>query len=311
MEFKDYVTEVYRKVWDRLGDDYDVEIQHLPKNNGVILTGLGIRKFGEDMALTVKLDQYFKGSTNMMPTDQAADEIIRLYRESEVPEISKGDLLCLDKVRGKIALKLVNTEANRELLKSVPHIDWLGLSVVFYLLMEQSQTGQTTAMIHQGHADVWNVTAEELFQIASENMEKLLPVRIMSMVDLMQEMIEQKLGEAFTETVKEELMDIGEIKPMYVLTNHAGIYGACYMLPGMGIERLAEELGSDLVVIPSSIHEVLAVPYEEGLDLKCLTCMLQEINLEHVPREDRLSDRVYYFDREKGMLMVGDDGEIV
>lgn len=55
---------------------------------------------------------------------------------------------------------------------------------------------------------------------------------------------------------------------------------------------------------------MLAMPYEDGMDLAGLSCLVQGINQVELPEEDRLSDRVYYFDRERGMLMVGEDGEI-
>lgn len=310
MEFTGFITEICRKVRDRLGDGYDVDIQRIPKNNGLTLTGLSIRRKEQKLALAVKLDPYFGRIGIGMTVENAVDDIIRTYQGSERPDLRTSDVLDFQRVKNKIACKLINADANRELLKIVPHINWLDFSIVFYMMLGQSESGQMTAMIYLEHMELWGKTAEELCQIACKNMEHLLPLKIMTMTEVMKEMMQKDLGEAFTEELEEGLEDMGKIKPMYLLSNNVGLHGACYMLPGLGIERFAEEIGQDLVVIPSSIHEILTVPYEAGMDLACMSCMVQSINWENVPKEDWLSDRVYYYDRKEGMLMVSDCGEI-
>ena len=272
MEFTGFITEIYREVRDRLGDGYDVDIQRIPKNNGLTLTGLSIRRKEQKLALVVKLDPYFGQIGIGMTIEEAVNDIIRTYQGSEKPDLHPSDVLDFQRVKNKIACKLISADANRELLKSVPHIDWLDLSIVFYMMLGQSESGQMTAMICLEHMEKWGTTAEELCQIAYNNMEHLLPLKIMTMTEVMKEMMQKNLGEAFTDELEDGLEDI--------------------------------------VVIPSSIHEVLTVPYETGMDLACMSCMVQSINRENVPKEDWLSDRVYYYDRKEGMLMVSDYGEI-
>lgn len=310
MEFTGFIIEICRKVRDRLGEGYDVDIQRIPKNNGLTLTGLSICRNGKKLAMTVKLDPYFGQMGIGMTTEEAVADIIKTYQGSETPDIRPSDVLDFQRVKNKIACKLINANANREMLKSVPHINWLDLSIVFYMMLGQSESGQMTAMICLEHMEMWGTTAEELCQIAYKNMEHLLPLKIMTMTEVMKEMMQKNLGEAFTEELEDGLEDMGGIKPIYLLTNNVGLHGACYMIPGLGIEQFAEEIGQDLVVIPSSIHEVLTVPYEAGMDLAYMSHMVQNINRENVPKEDWLSDRVYYYDRKEGMLMVSDCGEI-
>lgn len=310
MEFTGFITEIYREVRDRLGDGYDVDIQRIPKNNGLTLTGLSIRRKEQKLALVVKLDPYFGQIGIGMTIEGAVNDIIRIYQGSEKPDLRPSDVLDFQRVKNKIACKLISADANRELLKNVPHIDWLDLSIVFYMMLGQSESGQMTAMICLEHMEKWGTTAEELCQIAYNNMEHLLPLKIMTMTEVMKEMMQKNLGEAFTDELEDGLEDIGKVKPMYLLTNNVGLHGACYMIPGLGIERFAEKIGQDLVVLPSSIHEVLTVPYEAGMDLASMSYMVQNINRENVPKEDWLSDRVYYYNRKEGMLMVSDDGEV-
>lgn len=312
MEFTEFVSAILREVKERLGDGYDVGLQKIPVNNGKVLTGLSIRRRQGYQASTVKLDPYFAGLETGITVRDAADDIIRIYYECETAEVDMEDVLDFNRIKGKVTCRLVNTSTNREWLESIPHIEWLDLSIIFYLILGRSEKGQMAALVSQEQMEAWGVTAEELRRIAYENMEHLFPVQIMTMEDVMKDILKRELGISIEEGADEGQKGSPRTGiPLYVLTNSVGFAGACYMIPGMGIERLAEQLGKDLVVLPSSIHEVLATPYEDGMDLAGLSRLVQGINRAEVPREDRLSDRVYYFDRERGMLMVGDDGEIV
>ena len=68
------------------------------------------------------------------------------------------------------------------------------------------------------------------------------------------------------------------------------------------LKDFAESLGEDLIVLPSSIHEVLLTPCNVSLPLDELNGMVQAINQSDVPAEDRLSDHIYYFSRIQGCL---------
>jgi hypothetical protein len=58
----------------------------------------------------------------------------------------------------------------------------------------------------------------------------------------------------------------------------------------------------DLFVLPSSVHEVIVTPAAGGFTGFELERMVTEINKECVPEYEVLSNRVYYYDREKDEL---------
>ena len=61
-------------------------------------------------------------------------------------------------------------------------------------------------------------------------------------------------------------------------------------------DRLAQEAGSDLYILPSSIHEVLAVE-ADGLNPEELKAMVKMINDTEVPEDEVLSETVYRYRR--------------
>ena len=72
--------------------------------------------------------------------------------------------------------------------------------------------------------------------------------------------------------------------------------------PGV-LEKAALDLGGSFYVLPSSVHEVLAIPADPVLDVSDLRELVVEANLMHVPKEEQLSDNVYYYDVSSGEFM--------
>ena len=47
------------------------------------------------------------------------------------------------------------------------------------------------------------------------------------------------------------------------------------------------------VVLPSSIHEMLILPYDDSIDMDVMSEMVREINATQVSPEERLTDQAY------------------
>lgn len=75
------------------------------------------------------------------------------------------------------------------------------------------------------------------------------------------------------------------------------------------MEDIAEKVGGDFFVLPSSIHELLIVPKQEGMELSELEAMVQEVNATQVSREEKLSDHVYEYDAKEKELYRADKAE--
>ena len=100
-------------------------------------------------------------------------------------------------------------------------------------------------------------------------------------------------------------MMIGETEPvetLYIITNEKRAFGAASMLYEDELHKLAESIGTNLYVLPSSVHEVIAVSASMG-SAEELARMVREINMEQVSPEDRLSDQVYLYDKNMRQLV--------
>ena len=64
----------------------------------------------------------------------------------------------------------------------------------------------------------------------------------------------------------------------------------------------------DLIILPSSIHEVMLLPYTQNTsDLKQLQSIVEYINQTMISEHDFLSDNVYLFDHKSQQLSLACD----
>ena len=148
------------------------------------------------------------------------------------------------------------------------------------------------------------MSEEQLFKYAAENTRRLFPPVVRSMNDIMREMFAR-------DGMPQEIADmmIAEIPPeqtMWVISNEKGINGAASMLYENELHELAESLESDLYILPSSVHEVIAVSSDMGSP-EMLAQMVVEVNMQEVSLDERLSNQVYHYDKDLRKLTLATD----
>ena len=148
------------------------------------------------------------------------------------------------------------------------------------------------------------MSEEQLFKCAAENTRRLFPPVVRSMNDIMREMFAR-------DGMPQEIADmmIAEIPPeqtMWVISNEKGINGAASMLYENELHELAESLESDLYILPSSVHEVIAVSSDMGSP-EMLAQMVVEVNMQEVSLDERLSNQVYHYDKDLRKLTLATD----
>ena len=299
MNYNQFLEDVRVAVQERLGSDFEIRIQKITKNNGIVLDGLIIGRASKNIAPTIYLNSYYMHFIHGMSMQEILEDIISAYKENN--DVVFGDmreLLNFSNVRDKVAFKLIQREKNKELLKEVPYIKFLDLAVVFYLVLDEHKGGQMTALIHNSHMKPWGVGKEELYHLAEKNTPILLPPEIKTMKEIMYDILKGHLEELKMEEMVDDLLDFDSQKPsLYVFSNKKQINGAGCILYDGCLKDFADSQNSDIVILPSSTHEVILVPDDGRLDYGELRKMVGEINKSEVPEEDVLSDRIYKFFR--------------
>ena len=89
---------------------------------------------------------------------------------------------------------------------------------------------------------------------------------------------------------------------MYVLTNREKRYGAAALLYSGQISELADQVESDLLILPSSVHEVLLLPDDHRQEYTFYRQMVREVNTTHVEPEEVLSYSLYRYNRKNSEI---------
>lgn len=90
---------------------------------------------------------------------------------------------------------------------------------------------------------------------------------------------------------------------MFVLSNKRKINGASIILYNEQLAQLSEKLNDDLLIMPSSIHEVLVVP-ASSMNATDLKQMVREVNDTEVSEQEILGYSVYRYNRKTGAVEV-------
>ncbi len=307
MNYQEFTSELEKEVNLKLTGGVRASLHTAVKNNGTERTGILIETPGINISPTIYLEEYFEVYQTGKTIRKIAEELLEFYRSirREEPWDQKG-LLSYAGVKDRIVFKLINTAKNRLFLKEVPHIDFLDLSIVFYVLLEATDEGTAAMAVESGHVRQWQIHTEQLWSDAVRNSKKLLPAEFFTMNYALKEALWKNAGFERTGEAGNLLLEgRTERDGLYVLSNRLRSYGAaCIAYPHI-MEMIGQILRKDFYILPSSVHEVIIVPYSRELSPGEMNEMVQEINVTEVAEEEVLSSHVYFYERSSGKLYAG------
>lgn len=299
MEIGSFAEIVKDTVGEQLGEEYEVTVHKVNKNNGVVYTGLHIGKEGINVAPVIYLNNQFEQYKQGFSTiPEITDYVVKSSKKRVNVDVQQ--FLDYEIIRKRIIYKLINTEKNKELLNDIPHINFLDLSIVFQCLVSQEAFGLASILVHNAHMRLWDVTLEMLYHEAKENTQKLMPYEIKSMGEVLCGLIgaEHQDQHGNDEPMEFPIGNFSDSEPLYVLSNKSRIEGAACMLYPNLISNFSDTVKSSLYIIPSSIHELLLLPVEGDENSEEIKGIIKEVNDTQVQPEEILSYSLYYYNRK-------------
>lgn len=291
MEIKVFTEIIREELEKRTG--LEVRAQEVRKNNNVILHGINIMEKDSNISPVIYMESYHEAYKQGAELSEIAEQIYEVYQREKLD--NTFDVKWFrdwGNIKGQVAYKLINFMENVELLESIPHERFLDLVKVYYVSVDCEKLGKGTILIHNSHLDMWGISAEHLRLVADENTPKLLPVEIGSMYEVMKSILGYEMEEDFKEY------------PMYIATNSHKTFGAAVICYPNAIKNFAEQLESDLFILPSSTHEVIIVLPKEDGSADALKEMVCEVNSTMLQSEEILSDSVYFYNRDIDTLSI-------
>ena len=302
--FKEVVAE---KFMDYMPEQYQgmrLRVEPINKVNkvldGITLVGSGAgRSVSPTLYINHMYEHYLETENLQEVLQSAARRMDMAFKE--MPEV--GDVN-LESAKDNIVFQVINTLQNEDMLRDMPHREFQDLSIIYRWVVKVDENGIQSSAIRNNLAEQLGMNEEQLFKCAVENTRRIFPPTVKSMNDVIREMF---ISDGMPAEVADMMIgEMPEDKMMWVISNDRGINGAGSMLYEDNLHKLAMKLETDLYILPSSVHECIAVSANMG-DPYELAEMVNEINMGQVALEDRLSNQVYHYDKDARRLTLATD----
>ena len=308
--------EFYDMLESRIHEDfpkYELSRQEVQKSNNTVKCGLVVRDPDNEVAPSLRIDDYWKDYLEALDYEAAEERIYNSVKESITQAYMDSDKLGIAKKaidamanwKEHIQCSLVILDGNERFLSDKPYKPFLDMAKIYYLEVDNLVEGHVSRItINNEHMASMGCTLNELDTAAMANTLQRNPAEVESIGKVLSELMgipEEQFTAQFGS------MEI----PMYVVTNRTRCDGAAVIQYQTVLESICDALHSEnFYLLPSSRHEVICVPGGIGKDVDALRRMVHEVNATQVPPEDLLSESVYYYERGQELQICGIEPEL-
>lgn len=290
MDFNEFQNQILQEAKDRMWG-VQVEIRPVEKLQGESYTGLSIQPNDGPMAATLNLDTVYNQMVDQGKSFQeVADDLITHAADIiiDMPKIDVNDITNYEQMKNTLVVQVIPTDRNAEMLADIPHKNIEDMSLVYRMQIDQNENGTSSVLITNAMLENYGVTVDQLHQDAMDAAVINNPATFRSM----QEVLSDLMG------MPADLMPPMDGPQMYVASVENSLNGAGVIAYPDFMNQVAEQVGGDFFVLPSSVHEVLVVPDDGSIDRHDLESMVREVNASEVLPKDQLSDNVYHYDSQ-------------
>ncbi len=249
--FKDqFIEDVKNRLYEQ-GAEVNVSVHEVNKLNESY-EAITVTPEGSNIGVNIGIDKFYDAIENGKTYDEVVDKAVDVINNgiNQRPDFDIESLTDYSKMKETLAMEVVSSEANQEMLATVPHQNMEDMAVVYRFVLSSDDDGRASILVTNQLLESMGVTPEQLHADALENAPQIKPVEIKGMSEVMAEMmgIEQA-----------EMMGIFPVAPedeqMYVATVPDKVHGAGVLAYQDFMDKAAERAGGDFFILPSSIHE--------------------------------------------------------
>lgn len=286
--FKEYFWEQLKNT---LSEGIELQEQNCLKNNNLQVEMLTCKEEGKNLTPRIRTREFYDlyRQQGMKTAVEVAIEILGDRRKVDVHKVIEP----WEVMKSGVNVEVINYEWNQERLKKEKMVyeKILDLAIVFTVNLREDKDFKMT--ITSRLLEQWKITKDELISVAYENFAKA-DYAIISYEDVM-----------------EQLLGLRIESELCVLLNRSKLRGASGMLRIDLLQDLADKKESDLLILPSSVNEVLLLAEEDNiLDMDSVKKMVEDINRDYVDEEERLSDNIYIYKRKTGKISIWNSEEM-
>ena len=307
MDINSYTEELAKAISEQ-NENLIVEVSDVQKNNGLVLKGITIRTKDCNISPVIYTDAFYE---HELSTDEAVSKIMEIYNAHKdgMSNFDANIVQNFDAIKDKIVARVINKNRNEVITNSCPHAQFGDLVITFVIFVEQGEPlgGTASIKITNEMMNSWKINLGQLIEAAYTNTKKLLPLEVLTMSEILKQMMEHAGG--LSPEMEAELAAPDHL--MYVVSNTARQFGAYFITDREALMEIASEIKEDqFFILPSSVHEVIVIPESQVENKDGLITMVKEVNATQVAPDEVLADNVYSFDANTEELRAM-DGTII
>lgn len=308
MEYTEFCEKVKATLQGMVGDTAFVRLEEVVKNNHIVRRAVIIAEKGKNISPSVYLENYYADYLNGRNLSDVCVNIMVLHeRYKDGIDFNIEEYMDYNTMRDKLYVKVVNRDKNELLLKNVPWREYYDLAMIVYVMLEEVSGHRATINVGNKNLSIWGVDSDTLFEDAIRNTKESMELKIEKLSAIMKEIVYEKFyncGGEDSEELENALRYVDEMGDggMYVLTNKCKTNGAVIIAFNEVLGQVSDRINDDMYILPSSIHELLVVPKKSGVTRVELENMVREINNTEVDPGEVLSDTVYEYHRNSGVV---------
>lgn len=258
---------------------YKAEAHDVVKN-GVIFEGIMIRGEGVVAPIIYTNEVIKVAEANGASLSEVVDEVIREYKEHKKIQFNIDQFSDKKFILSHMHVG-IQKASNEEIEKKMCELE--GLESFLFIRDRDENGGSYSAKVNTQILELINVSVDEAWERAENN--TFAETEIQSITSLL-----FGLGSMPNEMAETK----SDFPELYVISNEYRYRGASAILDRIALKAFAEEHGvNELVVLPSSIHEMLILPYQGDMNLDDLSDIVKEVNAAQVEPEEQLTDTAY------------------
>lgn len=200
-----------------------------------------------------------------------------------------------------IVLQLVKENTITYSLENTPYREYLDMFVICRYIMGKNGDKIALASITKDVLQEFDMTEDELFDLAKRNTLRLLnrQPQIMSIKGFVED-LEEDIKEVIS-----DMIDLSQIRDIWIITNNKRFFGANILLyePKLKIlEKIAEQADSNLLV---SLHDTNEMYVASERDYHIYRFLkIHDEAMQIIPTADRLSGNVYRYHKDLKKISV-------
>lgn len=241
----------------------------------------------------IPLDSFFMEYTSGRDLAEICSVLAETYKEICRHENSLLESMQDFKLaEDSICYRLANLEKVRSHPTPIPYVPFIDMAVVFFVSIAESDW-LTTIAVSESMMRGWGISdTDRLCATAHRNTCRLFPARLEPMSDLLNSLLPEQ----------DRVDDL--LYPMFVLSNSRRMYGSAVMLYDEAIKLSADMLRDDLIIIPSSIHELLLIPVSNCGSVESMKEAVLYTNRTVLDADDVLSNSIYYYSKKRDAFRI-------